>query len=167
MFNFISWLHSDSNDFIKQYREQNQDINSVYNDMLHYIKKTVDYDSASLLILSKNNTKFKTVAQQGDGCNLIKGMHFKMGIGLSAWLAQKNKVICLPNIHRGARHGHNPIRSFVAIPIKHNNSVIGIINLAHVRPNAYGPREVKTLQNLAQSLAPQIDDMVSTITKGN
>ena len=167
MFNFISWLHSDSNDFIKQYRDQNLDIDSVYNNMLRFIKKTVDYDSASLLILSKNHTRFKTVAQHGDGCNLIKGMNFKMGIGLSAWLAQKNKVICLPNIHRGARHGHNPIRSYVAIPIKHNDAVIGILNLAHVAPDAYGPKEVKTLQNLAQSLAPQIHNMVNTTTMGN
>ena len=166
LFSLRSWLSDTSGDFIKQYKKQNIDEKSIFNNILQYIKKNVDYNSASLLLLGKHGKRYKTVAQHGDGCNLIKGMHFKMGSGLSAWLAQKRKVICLPNIHRGARHGHNPIRSFVAIPILYKDMVIGILNLAHITPNVYGPKEVKTLQNLTQSIASQIHDLTTKAVKG-
>ena len=84
----------------------------------------------------------------------------KMGSGLSAWLAQKKRSVCLSDIHRGARHGHNPVRSFVAIPIVCHDNVIGILNLAHIKPNAYGAFELKVLENIARIIAPQISDLL-------
>ena len=133
----------------------------IYDDMLAYIKSMVDFNSASLLLIKKERRKLQTVAQYGDGCNLIEPMRFKMGNGLSAWLAQRKRTICLSDIHRGARHGHNPTRSFVAIPIVYQDEVIGILNLAHVLPNAFGTKEVETLKNILQSFASQIYNIMS------
>jgi len=135
--------------------------NIDFEEVLKEIKKSVDYNSANILIINNQNKKLKTVAQHGSNCNLIKGMHFKMGAGLAAWLAQKKRAVCLPNIHRGARHVHNPIRSYLALPILLNDNVIGVMNLAHVIPNAYGTREIEALQNFAEELAPKINNLVS------
>lgn len=137
-----------------------------FENILSEIKNNVDYNSASLLVMNKSCKKLKQVAEIGDGCNLINSMNFKMGSGLSAWLAQKKRVVCLSDIHRGARHGHNPIRSFVAIPIFYHESVIGILNLAHVTPNAFGEEEVQTLQDMVESMAPQIYNLLISCNEG-
>jgi len=162
MFNLRSWLSDTSTDFAKQYKVENVGKNEIYENILHHIKKTVDFNSASLMVMTEKKKKLKTVAQYNDGCNLIKGIHFKMGSGLSAWLAQKKKIICLPNIHRGARHMHNPIRSYISVPICLKDQLIGMLNLAHVNPNAFGDKEVRTLKHLTQSLASQIYEILNT-----
>ena len=80
---------------------------------------------------------------------------------MSAWLAQKKRIVCLPNIHRGARHMHNPIRSFVAIPIIHDDVVVGMLNLAHIKPNAFGPEQVTVLTRIIESIAPQLNELIT------
>ena len=141
--------------------DQCYDNSIIYHEILTYIKSIVDFNSASLSLLRKKCKKLKTVAQYGQGCNFINGMHFKMGSGLSAWLAQRKRVICLSDIHKGARHGHNPVRSFVAVPIIFEDDVIGILNLAHVLPNAFGTEEVRTLKKLTLSIAPKINNLLN------
>jgi GAF domain-containing protein len=136
----------------------------IYDDILAYVKSLVDYNSATLLLVTKKNKRLQPVAEYGEGCNFINGMHFKMGSGLSAWLAQRKRTICLSDIHRGARHGHNPIRSFVAIPILFQDNVIGILNLAHILPNAFGQEEVENLQEMLKTIAPRINSLLSTET---
>ena len=136
--------------------------NMLYDDILAYVKSIVDFNSASLLLLTTKKNKLRTVAQYGDGCNFISSMRFKMGSGLSAWLAQRKRTICLSDIHRGARHGHNPIRSFLAVPIPYQDTVLGILNLAHILPNAFGNNEVETLQELMRTIAPRINSLVNT-----
>lgn len=160
MFGLRLGLNKFKGDFVIQNNEYNE--NSIFDRILQYIKKNVDYYAASLLLLNKNCNKLQQVAKYGDGCNLINDIHFKMGIGLSGWIAQKKRTVCLPDIHRGARHGHHPIRSFVAIPILHQDNVIGVLNLAHVIPNAYGPKEVKTLKNLISTIAPKIYNLLNS-----
>ncbi|MBN2013462.1 GAF domain-containing protein [candidate division KSB1 bacterium] len=140
--------------------ETEQATTAIYEDILAIVKSAVDFNSASLLLLSKKK-KLQTVAQFGEGCNFINSMRFKMGNGLSAWLAQRKRTICLSDIHRGARHGHNPIRSFVAAPILFQENVIGILNLAHILPNAFGPEEVETIEELLTSIAPRINSLMS------
>lgn len=134
----------------------------IYDEILSYVKDTIDFNSASLMVIGKNRKKLRTVSQYGDGCNFINTMHFKMGSGLSAWLAQRKRTICLSDIHRGARHGHNPIRSFMAIPIIFQENVIGIINLAHILPNAYGPDEVERLKEITSSIAPKLNSILTS-----
>ncbi|MFZ5519409.1 MAG: GAF domain-containing protein [Candidatus Zhuqueibacterota bacterium] len=131
---------------------------SMFQSILARLKGTVDYQSASLYLMNREKQQMISVAEQGDGINLINAINFPMGFGLSAWIAEKKRVIHLPDIHKGTRHGHNPIRSFVAVPIIYNDEVIGVLNLAHIKPNAFGPAEVKKLQYLAQAIAMRMND---------
>ncbi len=158
MFKLPRWLPGSSNDNSKIHLDRK----TIYKKVLMDIKDNVDFNSANLLLVNKEAEKLENAAQYGNNCNLIRTMNFKMGFGLSAWLAQKKRVVCLPDIHRGARHIHNPIRSFVAIPIMYNEVVIGMINLAHIKPNAFGPEQVKVLTRMIESLAPQLNYLITT-----
>lgn len=134
---------------------------SVFDSILARLKNTVDYHAASLYLINRSTRQLISVAEQGDGINLIGAINFPMGFGLSAWIAQKKKLIHLPDIHKGTRHGQNPIRSFVAVPIIFNDEVIGVLNLAHIKSNAFGPTEVKKLQFLAQAIAVRINEFTA------
>jgi len=135
--------------------------NSMFQSILVRLKGTVDYQSASLYLMNQEKQQMIAVAEEGDGINLINAINFPMGFGLSAWIAEKKRMIHLPDIHKGTRHGHNPIRSFVAVPIIFDNEVIGVLNLAHIKPNAFGPAEVKKLQYLAQAMAIRMNDFTA------
>lgn len=143
---------------ISPYKSTNECTESMFQAILERLKNTVDYQSASLFLMNRRKQQLISVAEQGDGINLIGAINFPMGFGLSAWIAQKKKLIHLPDIHKGTRHGHNPVRSFVAVPIMYNEEVIGVLNLAHIKPNAFGPAEVKKLQYLAQAIAVRMND---------
>lgn len=157
MFKLPKWISGSSNNKANICLDRK----TLYKKILLDIKANVDFNSANLLILNKAADKLENAAQYGNNCNLIKTMNFKMGHGLSAWLAQKKRIVCLPDIHRGARHMHNPIRSFVAVPIMFDEIVIGMLNLAHIKPNAFGAEQVKILSRIVEAIAPQLNEVIN------
>ena len=143
---------------VNPYESYNESTEPMFQSILTRLKCTVDYKSASLFLMNRGKQELISVAEDGDGVNLINSINFPMGFGLSAWIAQKKKLIHLPDIHKGTRHGHNPIRSFVAVPIIYDDDVVGVLNLAHIKPNAFGPEDVKKLQYFAQAIAIRMND---------
>ena len=143
------------------YDDSNENNKVIFQSILIRLKKTIDYESASLFLINRSNQKLELAAEQGEGINLINLFNFPMGSGLSAWIAQKKRSIHLPDIHKGTRHGHNPVRSFVAMPIIYKDEVLGVLNMAHTLPNAFGPNELKKLKYFAESVAQQFNDLTT------
>lgn len=116
----------------------------------------VEYEDGSLFLLEKDAQSLTEVASRGDGIDFISSVGFPMGKGLSAWVAQKGKMIYLPDIHRGSRHGLNPIRSYLSLPLEVNNRIIGVLNLGHVVPNAFGRRRLKKIRQFCADITREI-----------
>lgn len=124
------------------------------NEFMNKLCETVEYESGSLFLFDNNS--LHEVASKGDGIDFISSVSFPMGKGLSAWVAQKGKMIYLPDIHRGSRHGLNPVRSYLSLPLELNNRIIGVLNLGHVVPNAFSRRKMKKIQAMSQEIARKI-----------
>lgn len=132
------------------------DIDENFQKILDEIRQTVDFKWGSIYLKEFDTGRLKVVAQVGEGIDFINRISFSMGTGLSAWVAQKKRIVHLPDIHRGTRHEHHPVRSFVSIPLLRGDQVIGVLNLAHLFPNAFGDEEVHTLEALCENLAQKI-----------
>ena len=109
----------------------------IFKNFMEELNQNVSFESGSLFIFETESQTLKEVTKKGDGIDFISSINFPMGNGLSAWVAQKGKIIYLPDIHRGSRHGLNPVRSYLSLPLEINNRIIGVLNLGHVIPNAF------------------------------
>ncbi len=113
------------------------DSRAIFSELMAKLHDHLEFQAGSLFAVENDTQSLREVASVGDGIDFISQVHFPMGRGLSAWVAQKGKLIYLPDIHRGSRHGLNPIRSYLSMPLEVNNRVIGVLNLGHTVPNAF------------------------------
>ncbi len=127
-----------------------------FNTFFDELSKTVQFESGSLFVYELNTQSLTEVAQRGDGIDFISAINFPMGAGLSAWVAQKGKVIYLPDIHRGSRHGLNPVRSYLSMPLEMNNRIIGVLNLGHLMPNAFDEPKLGAIAENSREIARKI-----------
>lgn len=110
---------------------------SYYQTAIESLSKEIEFTCCSLFVFDDTENRLRCVAKLGDGINFIERFRFGLGPGLSAWVAQKRRPVHLPDIHRGSRHGHNPLRCYLSIPILLEGELLGVLNLAHVVPHAF------------------------------
>lgn len=127
-----------------------QNIEPVYQRAVERLARQFDFSCCSLFVFEDAERRLSCVARLGDGVDFIEGFRFGLGSGLSAWVAQKHRRVNLPDIHRGSRHGHKPLRCYLSVPLMIEDCVIGVLNLAHVVPNAFDDHldEIETFSRL-------------------
>lgn len=152
----MSLLESTLDDKESETTEELENPESTNNLLLNDLRQAVDFKWATIFMYDGDTGKLKVVAQSGEGIDFINRIHFSMGPGLSAWVAQKKRLVHLPDIHRGTRHEHHPVRSFISMPLLRGNSVLGVLNLAHVFPNAFGYKELQTLEAIKEEIVSKI-----------
>jgi GAF domain-containing protein len=124
-----------------------------FHDALELLHKAVDFCGASIFVAQSENGFMKCVAEYGEGANFIDRIQFESGSGLTAWVAQRRRPVHLPNIHRGSRHGQSPIRSYLSMPIYCEEKVVGVLNIAHVVPNAFSRQKYAIIQDFCARLS--------------
>ncbi|HHL73229.1 MAG TPA: GAF domain-containing protein [Bacteroidetes bacterium] len=117
----------------------------------------VDFESASLYVFSKRSQSLHKLSEYGGGVNFINLVAFDYGPGLSGWVAKKQRPVYLADIHRGTRHGHAPIRSYLSQPINSHEDVIGVMNLAHTEPNAFERQQMAVIRSYIENLKPILE----------
>ncbi len=120
------------------------------------LQASIEFESGSLFIYEAESRRLEEVAKAGEGIDFISSVSFPLGTGLSAWVAQKGKVIYLADIHRGSRHGLRPVRSYLSMPLEINNRVIGVLNLGHTVPNAFGQKRMHRIEQLSKEVTRKI-----------
>jgi GAF domain-containing protein len=129
---------------------------AIFQSFMDKLHEEIGFESGSLFLLENESQALKEVAVKGDGIDFISSVHFPMGTGLSAWVAQKCKIIYLNDIHRGSRHGQNPVRSYLSMPLEMNTKVVGVLNLGHVVPNAFDDAKMEIIVSMAKEIARKI-----------
>lgn len=123
--------------------EQSPHDRKVFEKMLNLIGKSVEFSQASLFVLDKKDNQMEEVASVGRKVDLIDFVRFDTGIGLSAWVAKEKRPILLSNLHR--KRGGGTVKSFLSIPLILNGELFGVMNLSHMRAQAFEPQDVKFL----------------------
>jgi hypothetical protein len=125
--------------------------------ILKLIGKSIEYSSASLFLLDKGKNQIEEVASVGKKVDLIDFVKFNIGSGFSAWVAMEKRPILLSNLHR--RRFQNGIRSFLSVPLVLREELFGVINLSHIKPNTFGPRDLKFLTEISSPIALGLERM--------
>jgi transcriptional regulator with GAF, ATPase, and Fis domain len=125
--------------------------------ILKLIGKSIEYSSASLFLLDKRKNQIEDVASVGKKVDLIDFVKFNSGSGFSAWVAMEKRPILLSNLHR--RRFQNGIRSFLSVPLILREELFGVVNLSHIKPNAFGPKDLKFLTEISSPIALGLERM--------
>lgn len=125
-----------------------------FSEALQLLREAVNFCGASIFILDPaSGSMVKCVAEYGEGANFIDRIHFENGAGLTAWVVLRRRLVHLPNIHRGSRHGQAPIRSYLSMPIYLDEEVVGVLNVAHVVPNAFARHKFVIIRDFCDRLS--------------
>ncbi len=122
-------------------------------DMIEVVKGKIEYNWISCYLVDARTGTLEKLDLDESGFNMIDIIQFENGCGLSAWVADKKRPVLLSSVHRGQRFQSNPVKSFVCCPILRYGTAIGVINLGHIRNQAYNK---KILNQLLDILNPQL-----------
>jgi transcriptional regulator with GAF, ATPase, and Fis domain len=122
-----------------------------YEEILKMAGGIIDYRSASLFLFSPDTGRLEEICTIGQRVDLIDFVEFDMGMGLSAWVAQKRRPILLNNLRKSKGGVH--ARSFLSVPIVFGDEIKGVINLAHDEPDSFTGRDSEILQIISTLFA--------------
>jgi transcriptional regulator with GAF, ATPase, and Fis domain len=116
----------------------------VFEKVLNLIGKSVEFSQASLFHLDRKSNQMKELVSVGKTVDLIDFVKFESGTGFSAWVAKEKRPILLSNLHR--KRGGGTMKSFLSVPLILGDELIGVMNLSHIRANAFERSDVEFLQ---------------------
>ena len=122
-----------------------------FEEILKMVGRIIDFRSASLFMFSRETGKLDEICTIGHRVDLIDFVEFDMGMGISAWVAQKRRPILLNNLRKSKGGVHT--RSFLSVPIVFTDEIIGVINLANDEPDAFAQRDADILGIVSTLLA--------------
>jgi diguanylate cyclase (GGDEF)-like protein len=143
---------------------------ALYNAVVDMVGKVVPYENCTVFVYDGTERKLLPRATRGRVVNLIDHIPFEHGSGISGWVAQKRKQLFVTDLTRepgllNVELIPPRVRSFVSVPMVVQDSVIGVLNVSHSKPNAFSPDDVRVLSTLASQAAITIDrrDMLRSL----
>ena len=81
--------------------------------------------------------------------------------------AGRDEALVVADLRREGRVDDDGARSLVLQPLQYGRTVLGVLEIAHHRPRAYGPNEVRLIERFGRqvSLALQLDSLVRPMTQ--
>ena len=126
----------------------------IFKEALKKVKDAVGCNSASLFVADVVTGRLEEVATVGKRVELIESIDFDLGTGFSAWVAKQRKSVLIPNLSEN-RHKH--FRSFVSTPLISGDTLIGVMNLGHDKPDAFSEENLQFFEIIAEQLALLIE----------
>jgi GAF domain-containing protein len=127
----------------------------AFEKVLNLIGKSVEYSQASLFYLDKSSSRMKEVVSVGKTVDLIDFVKFESGTGFSAWVAKEKRPILLSNLHR--KRGGETMKSFLSVPLILDDELIGVMNLSHIRANAFERSDLEFLQLVSAPISLSLE----------
>jgi len=96
--------------------------------------------------------------------DLIGTLKMKMGFGITGWVAEKGETVVIENnAFKDFRFGPVPnlpddlFETFLSVPIKNGNIVVGVITIKHKKPTKYSKKLVALIEMIGKLVGKAID----------
>ena len=138
------------------------DMEQVYKVIVSQVQQVVPYENCTLFLLDTTRSRLEPKATRGRVVNLLDSYLFEKGQGVSGWVASKGKPLVISDLTRERNLLHIEtlpprIRSFIALPLKVRNIVVGVLQISHSQPNAFSADDHQMLTLLAGQAAATIE----------
>lgn len=139
------------------------DIQEIYDSFISELKKVVDVNWAAIVLLEESNIHFLAVSSD-IGSAWKGGERLPLKGSATEWVAAHQKPVVESDLTREARFSTGSlylkqgIRSIVYLPLIARSRVIGSLIIGSSRPNAYNPRQVLLLEQLAAQISMPVEN---------
>lgn len=113
------------------------DERELFKKVMALVQTAVPYENGTLFLFDREEDRLDAMTTVGQRVDLIDGVQFDMGSGLSAWVAKKKKPILITELARPGRPGEAALRSFLSMPLVVQGTMIGVLNLGHSEPRKF------------------------------
>ncbi|MBN1621907.1 MAG: GAF domain-containing protein [Endomicrobiales bacterium] len=127
--------------------------------------KLMRTDKGSLMLLSHETNELTIAASQGLSPEVVSTTRIKLGESISGKVAQTGRAIFVEDIETDMRfmranNVHYPSKSFISVPLRVKNRIIGVLNINAQEPNArFEERDVRLLTILADQAAITLENI--------
>ncbi len=112
--------------------------------------------SGSLLLRDAESRLLNIEATRGyPSAGRVKLLRLRLGEGITGWVGQHGRSLLVPDVRRDARYVEldRSIRSELAVPLRLEGEVLGVINVNSTRVGAFDAEDVRLLEALAAQSA--------------
>jgi diguanylate cyclase (GGDEF)-like protein/putative nucleotidyltransferase with HDIG domain len=138
-------------------------IQEIFEGFAQELKKVVDVDWATISLIDGDELYFAALYST-IGSPWHRGERIPLKGTATEWVCRERKSLCEADLARyrrfwtGEYHLKQGIRSIVYLPLSIKDQGIGSLILASRRPNAYSPKQIKLLEQLALQIATPIEN---------
>jgi PAS domain S-box-containing protein len=138
-------------------------VEQVYQALLTIVMKAIPAHAGEICIWDEAHKHLSPLGWSGDSAYLIKlqevGGSYKLGEGISGWIAQYHKAALVSNVADGTaiqpKLGEF-YRSYVGVPLLLGARLIGTLELANTQPNTFDQAHLALLQAVSKQVAISI-----------
>ncbi|HEY6911224.1 MAG TPA: diguanylate cyclase [Myxococcales bacterium] len=115
----------------------------------------------SVMLLDARSQELVVEALAGDAPKEARGLHFKLGEGVTGEVAARGKTIYVTDVTRDARYlnykvGRERAGSFLAVPLRSKGNVLGVMNFQRPRVDGFSLQDVRLAEAVAAQAALSI-----------
>jgi len=133
--------------------------------IVDYAVKILKTNIGSLMLVDETTNELVIVAARGLAKDVMETTRLKIGEGIAGLVARDGKEIFVENIETDPRffkaeNVKYPSKSFISVPLKVRNKVIGVLNVNREKEGEkFGERDLRLLQLLAGQAAITIENI--------
>ncbi len=134
------------------------------------LEKTLSFDSATLFLYDETQDKLEVIHQKGEDIVELAGdFTFARGRGISSWVSQLHKPVILESLARAKAGLEHRFCSFVSMPLRAGDKLIGVLNLGHQDSEMYLRKELPAFEFIARQISMVMDKIIlqSTLQEKN
>lgn len=137
-----------------------------FKNILLLIKDIVTYDYATIYLINEDTNELMLINFIEKAVNLAADFDLGGGTGLTGWLAKNRKSIYFRELSNTEARD---FASFISIPLIIKEQLLGMLNVAAIRENAFSDNDVALLNMLAGQLALTLERLryIKTIQEQN
>jgi HD-GYP domain-containing protein (c-di-GMP phosphodiesterase class II) len=140
------------------------DLDNVLDYIINMLCTVLEAESGSLMLLDRSTQALRVVCSKGLDLEAVAKLSFKVGEGISGWVAQNSKPLLVEDTSQDGRYvqvgAPRPPCTMVSAPIVSKDSVIGVINFERTlgKKRPFSPEDLELLSTLAGQAAMAIDN---------
>ncbi len=138
------------------------DMNQIYSAVVNQVQQVIPCQNCTLFLLDKTHNRLESKATRGRVVNLLDHVAFEKGHGISGWVASRGKPLIITDLTQeqnllNVEMIPPRIRSFVAMPLRVQDNIVGVLNVSHSQSNAFSQEDIQLLTILAGQAAITIE----------
>lgn len=138
-------------------------IQDIYESFIRELKKVVDVSWASIALIEGDNLRIVALFSE-TGSAWQVGERLPLHGSATEWVTVNHEIVVEPDLEQESRfvtgqtHLKQGLRSLACLPLIAKGEAIGSLVVASRQPNAYSPRHITLLEQLASQIAMPVEN---------